>query len=351
MAITRQLFGTMPDGTAVHVFTLSNGRGMEAKIIDYGGIVVSLTAPDREGYPTDVVLGYDTLEGYLEDQAYFGAIIGRFGNRIGGGRFTLDGVEYKLALNDGENHLHGGIKGFNRVIWDAEIVEDTDGQSLRLSYLSADGEEGYPGNLSVVVTYALTEDNGLHIEYEATTDKPTVVNLTNHSYFNLSGTVDRTILDHQMTIAADHFTPGGPGLIPTGELRSVAGTPLDFTMPAVIGARINADDIQLERGLGYDHNWVLNRTGEGLEFAARVREPLSGRVMEVHTTEPGIQFYSGNFMTSTKGKAGKTYEHRYGLCLETQHYPDSPNRPEFPSTVLRPSETYRQTTIYSFSTD
>ncbi len=351
MKVEKSRFGKLPDGRPVDLYTLTNANGLQATITNYGAIVVSLHVPDRDGRLADVVLGYPTLAGYLKSTPYFGAIVGRYGNRIAKGRFTLDGVEYTLATNNDENHLHGGKVGFDKVLWEAEPFQKPREVGLKLSYLSADGEEGYPGNLQVTVWYALTNDNELQITYDATTDKPTVLNLTHHGYWNLAGPDKRDILDHELTLNADRFTPIDAGLIPTGELRPVKGTPMDFTQPTTIGARIDQDDQQLRYGLGYDHNFVLNRTGEGLSLAARVYEPTTGRVMEVHTTEPGVQFYSGNFLDgSNVGKGGKAYRHRYGFCLETQHFPDSPNKPEFPSVVLRPGERYQTTTLYRFLT-
>ena len=343
-------FGQTADGRQVDLYTLVNSHGIRARVMTHGAVVVSLEVPDRDGRLADVALGFDDMGGYLSDPPYFGAIVGRYGNRIAHGRFTLDGTEYALARNNGENHLHGGVKGFDKVIWEAEEVGGSDGPALRLSYLSADGEEGYPGNLSVEVTYTLTEGDELRVDYYATTDQATVLNLTQHTYFNLAGAGEGDILDHELMINADRFTPVDETLIPTGELRKVSGTPLDFTSPTPIGARINQDDEQLRVGQGYDHNFVLRR-GKGLELAARVHEPGSGRVLEVYTTEPGMQFYSGNFLDGTiRGKEGKVYLHRSGFCLETQHFPDSPNQPDFPSTVLRPGEEYRQTTVFRFST-
>ncbi len=350
--MTKQAFGKTPDGAVVELYTLTNSQGVEAAITTYGGIVVSLKVPDRAGRLADVVLGFDHLDGYLKGQPYFGAIIGRYGNRIGQGRFALGGVPYTLARNNGENHLHGGLKGFDKAVWKAREGAGGPGQSLELSYLSKDGEEGYPGNLSVTVTYTLTASNELRIDYSATTDQDTVVNLTNHSYFNLAGQGEGDILAHRVAIYADRFTPVDAGLIPTGEQRSVAGTPFDFREPHPIGERINAPDAQVKLGRGYDHNFVLNGQAGTLRPAARVTEAASGRVMEVLTTEPGIQFYTGNFLDGTlRGKAGKVYHQRYGFCLETQHYPDSPNRPEFPSTVLKPGQRYQTTTVYRFSTE
>ncbi len=344
----KQSFGTTASGEAVDLYTLSNKNGVEAALMTYGGIVVALRAPDRAGRLGDIVLGFDTLDGYLKGHPYFGAIVGRYGNRIAKGKFRLGGAEYTLARNNGENALHGGVRGFDKVVWKARDVSG-EAQSLELSYLSKDGEEGYPGNLAVTVTYTLSDANELRIDYSATTDKDTVVNLTNHSYFNLAGQGEGDILGHKVTLNAGRFTPVDKGLIPTGELRSVEGTPFDFRQPLVIGARISQNDEQLVFGKGYDHNFVLDRKGAGLEMAARVYEPKSGRVLEVWTTEPGIQLYTGNFLDGTiRGKAGKVYNQRYGFCLETQHFPDSPNQPSFPTTVLKPGQLYRTTTTYKF---
>jgi aldose 1-epimerase len=346
----KQVFGKTSSGEVVELYTLRNSKGIEARIITYGGIIVSLKVPDKSGKLGDVVFGFDSLEGYLKEHPYFGALIGRYANRIAKGRFTLNGVEYKLARNNGENHLHGGVKGFDKVVWKAKPITREAGPGLELSYLSKDDEEGYPGNLSTTVTYSLTEANELRIDYEATTDKDTVVNLTNHSYFNLAGQGEGDILGHLMMIAADRFTPIDEGLIPTGELKRVDGTRFDFHQPHTIGERIETPDEQLKFGKGYDHNFVVNGAPGSLRLAARVTEPKSGRVMNVFTTEPGIQFYSGNFLDGTlRGKSGKVYRHRYGLCLETQHFPDSPNKPEFPSAVLKPGGRYRTTTLYRFS--
>jgi aldose 1-epimerase len=345
--VTSQSFGKMPDGTPVEIFTLSDGS-YEARIASYGGIVVSLKAPDRNGKPADVVLGFDDLDGYAGNfnstsVAFFGAIIGRYANRIAHGSFTLDGKKYSLPLNNGENTLHGGPHGFNNVVWKAKAVEN----GVELSYLSKDGEAGYPGNVSAVVRYTLVKGD-LRIEYRATTDKDTVVNLTNHSYFNLAGQGD--ILSHQLTLHASRFTPVDAGLIPTGELKSVASTPFDFRKPTAIGARISADDKQLVLGRGYDHNWVLDSSGGKLTEAAELYDPGSGRVMKVLTDQPGIQFYSGNFLDgSIKGKGGKPEQLHAALCLETQHFPDSPNHADFPTTELKPGATYHTVTVYSFS--
>lgn len=341
-------FGQTSDGVTVHIYTLTNRHSLEAKIMNYGGIVVSLKTPDRNGALSDIVLGFDSLAGYLSSPSpYFGALIGRYGNRIGHARFTLDGVEYKLAANNGENSLHGGTRGFNKAVWTPRELRDG---GLELTYLSKDGEEGYPGNLKVTVTYHLTDADELKIDYAATTDKDTVLNLTNHSYFNLKGAGQGDILGHMVTLNAERFTPVDAGLIPTGELRPVNGTPFDFRKPTAIGARIEQNDEQLKLGHGYDHNWVLNRHGTKLSLAARVEEPSSGRVLEVFTTEPGVQFYTGNFLDGTiRGKGGKVYGHRAGLCLETQHFPDSPHQPKFPSTVLKPGQQFRSATVYRFS--
>jgi aldose 1-epimerase len=353
--MTKQDWGKGPDGP-IELYTLKNGKGMEARIMNYGAIVVSLTAPDRNGKYEDVVLGFDSVDGYLKTHPYFGAVVGRYGNRIAKGRFTLNGVEYKLATNNGPNALHGGVKGFDKRLWTAKDVSQGNTPALQLTYRSKDGEEGYPGNLTATVTYTLTDNNELKIDYTATTDKDTVVNLTNHSYFNLMGpTGDGDILNHEIMINADRFTPVDSTLIPTGELAPVAGTPFDLRQAtrigARIGARINEDHEQLKFGRGFDHNFVLNGEQGLLSLAAKVTEPKTGRVMEVHTTEPGVQFYTGNFLDGTlTGKGGKVYQHRYGLCLETQHFPDSPNKPQFPSTVLKPDGTHRSTTVYRFST-
>ena len=346
---TQADFGKTPDGAAIHIFTLTNRNGIEARIMNYGGIVVSLKAPDRDGKLADVVLGFDSLAGYIDSPSpYFGALIGRYGNRIGHARFTLDGVEYKLAANNGENSLHGGTRGFNKVVWTPRELPDG---GLELNYLSKDGEEGYPGNLKVTVTYRLTDLNELSIDYAATTDKDTVLNLTNHSYFNLKGAGEGDILGHAVMLNADRFTPVDAGLIPTGELRAVSGTPFDFRKATAIGARIDQNDEQLKLGKGYDHNWVLNKNDAALSLAARVEEPSSGRVLEVHTTEPGVQFYTGNFLDGTiKGKGGKVYARRSGFCLETQHFPDSPNKPKFPTTVLKPGQRFHSRTVYRFLT-
>jgi aldose 1-epimerase len=343
-------FGKTTEGAEVFLYTLHNKNGMEARITNYGGIVVSLVVPDRDGKGADVVLGFDSLASYIKDSPYFGSLIGRYGNRIGKGMFELKGTKYKLATNNGANHLHGGLKGFDKVVWSVDEQQSKLGKTLVLSYLSKDGEEGYPGNLSVKVVYSVTDSNELKIEYSATTDKPTVLNLTHHSYFNLAGAGNGNILDHELFVDADRFTPVDTNLIPTGELKSVKATPMDFTVATAIGARINDAYDQLKNGGGYDHNWVLNKTANAFGLAARVYEKTSGRLMEVLTTEPGIQFYSGNFLNGTHvGKGGKKYSHRYGFCLETQHFPDSPNKPQFPATVLNPGQTLNSTTVYRFT--
>lgn len=343
-------FGRTPDGQAVDVYTLTNGNGMKARAITYGGIVVSLEVPDRDGQLADITLGYDNLEGYLEETPYFGAIIGRYGNRIAGGSFTLNGETYTLAQNNGPNHLHGGVAGFDKVVWDAEPFENATGAGVIFTYTSADGEEGYPGTLNARVTYTLTEANELIFDYHATTDEATPVNLTQHTYFNLAGDGSGDILDHELKLNAKNYTPVDPTLIPTGDIALVAGTPFDFTTAKPIGAEINADNEQLRHGGGYDHNFIVDRKQCGLLHAAQVYEPTTGRVMDVHTTELGVQFYSGNFLDGgITGKSGHVYEHRYGFCLETQHYPDSPNQPEFPTTILQPGEEYTSQTIYTFS--
>lgn len=352
MKIEQIVFGTLADGTRVDLFTLTNKNNMVLKVTTYGGTIVSLCAPDRHGASEDIVLGYDRLEDFItKPNPYFGAIIGRYANRIANGCFRLDDVEYTLAQNNGVNHLHGGTRGFDKVVWDAkEMVGKTQG-SVELSYLSEDGEEGYPGTLQATVTYTLSDDNVVKIAYLAETDKKTVVNLTNHTYFNLTGAASgMNILNHELMVCADYFTLGDAGLIPTGEFRRVTDTPMDFTRPMRIGARIQAQDEQLQAAGGYDHNWVLREQGESPALAARLYEPTSGRVMEVHTTEPGLQFYTGNFLDgSITGKGNIVYHKHAGLCLETQHYPNSPNQPAFPSTLLEPGQHYTQTTTYSFS--
>lgn len=346
--VSRQPFGNAPDGTPVELYTLRNSRGAEAQITTYGGIVTTLKVPDRNGNLGDVVLGYDNLAGYLKESPYFGSLIGRYGNRIAKGKFKLNGVEYTLATNNGPNALHGGLKGFDKVVWKPKVIASSQGPALELQYVSKDGEEGYPGNLAVTALYTLTEDNALKVEFTATTDKDTVVNLTQHSYFNLAGKGD--ILDHVVMIPADRYTPVDSTLIPKGELAPVAGTPFDFRTPTAIGARINQDHEQLKFGGGYDHNWVINKPYGELGLVARVTEATSGRVLEVLSTSPGLQFYTGNFLDGTiVGKYGWVYKHRSAFCMEPQHYPDSPNQPNFPSTVLKPGQVYRNTIVYKFS--
>ena len=349
--IEKEPFGLTNEGKQVDLFKISHQDGMIVTIINYGAIVTSLFVPDKEGVLADIVLGYETLKEYVEDRSYFGATVGRIGNRVADGKFVLDGVKYELARNDGENHLHGGIKGFNKRIWAPEIIDHRGIPTLKMTYLSKDGEEGYPGNLRISVSYSLTNDNGLKIDYAAETDKLTILNPTHHSYFNLAGAGNGEILDHVLTINADTFTPVREGLIPIGEIRDVTGTPLDFRNPKAIGERINANDEQITLGLGYDHNWVLNNWDSSLNLAVTLYDSRSGRFMEVFTTEPGMQFYSGNFLDgSITGKEGKIYHHRSALCLEADHFPDSPNQPDFPPVTLGPGETYEQTTIYRFST-
>ena len=340
--VTRSSFGKLPDGRAVDLYTLSNGKGMQVGIMTYGAAVVTLTAPDKAGKYADVVLGMDSIDGYVKGVPYFGAIVGRYGNRIAKGEFQLDGKTYKLPVNNGENALHGGLKGFDKQIWTAREANG----GVEFTYVSKDGEEGYPGTLTAKVLYRVTPDNELRIEYNATADKPTVVNLTNHTYWNLAGEGD--ILQHQVTLNADRYTPVDKGLIPMGVLRAVKGTPFDFTKATAIGARIDQKDEQLGFGGGYDHNWVLN--GSGMKKAAEVYEPKTGRVMEVLTEEPGLQFYTGNFLDGTiKGKGGRVYQRRAAFCMETQHYPDSPNKPHFPTTRLDPGKRYHTVTMYRFS--
>ncbi|HLH31178.1 MAG TPA: aldose epimerase family protein [Terriglobia bacterium] len=332
------------------MITLKNSSGMEVRAIPYGAIITSIRVPDRDGHFDDVVLGYDNAEAYVQNNSPFmGAVVGRYGNRIAKGTFILDGRTYTLAKNNGPNHLHGGIKGFDKVIWQPEEFKNSDGGGVIFRYTSADGEEGYPGKLTAQVTYTLTNRNELIVDYLATTDKPTVVNLTQHSYFNLTGAA-RDVLAHEVTINANRFTPTDATNIPTGILQPVEGTPFDFRQPHAIGARINDDNDQLQNGKGYDHNYVLNRSGEGLVRAAQVYDPSTGRILTVSTTEPGVQFYTGNNLDgSITGKGGHVYSKRFGFCLETQHFPDSPNEPQFPSTVLRPGSEFRSRTVFAFT--
>jgi aldose 1-epimerase len=344
--LTREHFGTMPTGDAVDLYTFKNGH-IEVRITNLGATITAIRTPDRDGHLGDIVLGFDDFKGYLGNAPFFGVVVGRYGNRIAKGRFSLDGHQYTLAKNNGENHLHGGLAGFDKKVWAPRVLESDAGPSLQLTYVSKDGEEGYPGTLTATVIYTLTAKNELAIAYSATTDKKTVINLTNHSYFNLAGTGD--ILAHEVTIDADRFTPVDRTLIPTGELRPVAGTPFDFTKPTAVGARIDQKDEQIQFANGYDHNWVLNHTPGTMALAARVTDPSSGRVLEVSTTEPGVQFYTGNFLDGTvTGKGGRAYQKRTALCLETQHFPDSPNHPAFPTTVLEPGQTYATRTTFAF---
>lgn len=353
----KEAFGTTPDGREISRFILANGTGMRVAILTYGGIIQEILVPDRRGTPANVVLGFATLDDYLSRNPYFGCITGRYANRIGRGAFMLDGRQYSVACNDGPHALHGGLKGFDKQVWEAEEVSGEHGAGLRLSRTSPDGEEGYPGTLAVSVTYSLTERQELVVEYQATTDSPTVINLTNHSYFNLAGEGSGDIQGHRLLLNASRYTPVDAGLMPTGEIAPVAGTPLDFTTAQPIGARIREGHEQLVRGRGYDHNVVLDRSGSNpdpaaLVLAAQIDEPVSGRRLTVRTTEPGVQFYTGNFLDGTLvGSGGRMYRQGDGFCLETQHFPDSPNQPHFPSTVLRPGQVHRSTTVFAFSTD
>lgn len=349
--IAKEPFGIAPDGLPVEIYTLRNKNGVEARIMTYGGILVSLKTPDKSGSFADIVLGYDNLDGYIKRNPYFGSLVGRYGNRIAKGRFSLDGKTYTLATNNnGHNHLHGGLKGFDKVVWAAKPAESPDGPSLQLNYLSKDGEEGYPGNLSVSAVYTLTQDNALRLDFTATTDKDTICNLTHHSYFNFHGGDD--VMDYVVQINADKFTPTDATMIPTGELRPVTNTPFDFRKPTPIGARINSDEEQIQFAKGYDHNWVFDKPAGQLSPVANVLDKASGRRMEVFTTEPGMQFYAGNFLDgSITGKAGRKYQHRHGFCMEPQHFPDSPNRPNFPSVELKPGQIYKNTIVYKFSTE
>jgi len=349
-AISRSEFGATSNGTIVDAITLASGRGMEVRTMPYGAAIVSIRVPDRNGKAADVVLGFSSFYDYIMKQPpYFGAVVGRYGNRIAKGRFTLDGRTYTLATNNGPNHLHGGVKGFDKAMWTGESFERDGAVGVTYTLTSPDGDEGYPGTLQAKVTYTLTPANELSIDYEAATDKPTPVNLTQHSYFNLGGEGSGDILSHVLTVDADRYTPVDETLIPTGVLAPVDGTPFDFRKPTAIGARIADDNQQLHYAGGYDHNWVLNRDGAGLVHAARLEEPLSGRTLDVSTTEPGLQFYSGNFLDGTiRGKGDHVYTRRSALCLETQHFPDSPNHPNFPSTIVRPGTPYRSKTVLAF---
>jgi aldose 1-epimerase len=351
--LTKTEFGKTPDGTAVDLYTLTNKNGIELGVMTYGAIVTKVKTPDRKGQFADVVLGFDTFDGYLTKNPYFGAVVGRYGNRIAKGHFKLDGKDYTLAINNGPNSLHGGLKGFDKVVWTGRDASSGSTPAVELTYLSKDGEEGYPGNLTVKVKYTLTDANEVGIDYSATTDKTTVTNITNHTYFNLSGAGNGDILSDLLMLNASRFTPVDAGLIPTGELKPVANTPFDFTKPTVIGARIDQPgDQQLKIAGGYDHNWVIDNPTPGeLAIAAVVTDPSSGRVLEVSTTQPGVQFYTGNFLDGTNtGKGGKVYGKRAALCLETQHFPDSPNHPKFPTTTLKPGETMTSRTVWKFST-
>jgi len=349
-SMEKKVFGTTADGKTAELYTLKNKNGMQVSITNFGATVVSIMVPDKAGKMADVALGYDDLAGYELNKNYLGVLVGRYGNRIAHGKFSIDATEYTLAKNNGDNSLHGGIKGFNKAMWEAKDVSKGGEAAVEMKYVSKDGEEGYPGNLSVTVVYTLTNKNELEIDYSATTDKKTVVNLTNHTYFNLAGQGNGDILKHELMINADTFTPVDSGLIPTGELKKVEGTPFDFRKATAIGARIDANDEQIKLGGGYDHNFVLNRkAATGLSLAARVDDPASGRTMEVWTTEPGVQFYTGNFLDgSFKGKGGGAYQKRTAFCLETQHFPDSPNHPSFPTTLLKPGGKYHTTTVYKF---
>ncbi len=349
--IEKKLFGKLSNGNEIFAYTLKNQNGMTAEIINYGAIVVSLTAPDRNGKFEDIVHGYDNIDSYVVDKNYFGCIVGRYGNRIGKGKFLLEGKVYQLGINNGENHLHGGETGFSKRVWSAEPIESETDPALKLTYVSKDGEEGYPGTVTITVVYTLTKNNELKIEYTGTTDKTTVFNPTHHSYFNLSGNMNTTILDHELEINADKTTPVDNELITTGKYADVANTPMDFRLPKKIGKDINADYEQLKFGLGYDHNWVINGYNKKVNRVASLYEAGSGRYMEVYSDQPGLQFYSGNFLNgSVAGKKGIKYQYRSALCLETQCFPDSPNKPQFPSAILKPGDVYKQTTIYKFST-
>ncbi len=350
--LTKRPFGSLPSGEPIHLYTFTDARGVEISITNFGGRIVSVLVPDRRGELADVALGFDNLDGYLAKNPYFGALVGRFANRIANAQFTLDGQVIRLAANNGSNSLHGGTKGFDKVVWEPSEISVDGGPALLLRYLSVDGEDGYPGNLDVRVTYQLREGSELHIDYLASVDRKTVLNLTNHSYFDLAGQGTGAVLDHVVTINAGRFTPVDHNLIPTGELQSVEGTPFDFRSPLRVGERIDEKNEQLKLGIGYDHNFVLNRSGSGLELAARAVEPKSGRVLEVLTTQPGVQFYTGNHLDGTvKGKGGVVYGFRTGFCLETQHFPDTPNQKGFPSTELSPGQEFRASTIFRFSVE
>lgn len=350
VTIEKKPFGQTANGDEVDQFILSTKKGMEISIITYGGIITSWTAADKNGDYRDIALGYNTLAEYEAETPYFGALIGRYGNRIAKGKFSIDGEAYTLAVNNGENHLHGGLKGFDKVVWDAKTIVNDSTASLELSYLSKDMEEGYPGNLQTKVTYTLNNNDELSVKYEAKTDKPTIVNLTQHSYFNLTADFNQPISDHELVINADSFLPVDSSLIPTGEFRNVTETPFDFRSSKAIGKHINAENTQIKNGLGYDHCWILNDQEKGFRFVASAYEPVSGRLLEILSDEPGIQFYSGNFLDGTlPSKNQATYQHRTGFCLETQHYPDTPNQKDFPSVRLNPGESYQSQTVFRFS--
>ena len=350
MKIRKTIFGELEDGKDIELFDIKHEDGSEIKITNYGATIVSLKVPDKIGYIEDVVLGFDNLENYRDIRNFYGAIVGRYGNRIAKGTFALNGVKYQLPINEGNNSLHGGENGFDRVVWEAEEIDDDKTPGIKMTYLSKDGEEGYPGNLEVTVTYTFTKGHELRIDYKVVSDKLTVKNITNHSYFNLSGNVKNNILDHELHLKAEKFLPVKEGLIPIGEYRYVKGTPMDFTKSYKIGDRINSDDMQLKIAKGYDHTWILEKEKNTLDFAGSVYEPNSGRFMEIFTTEPGVQFYSGNFLDGSHlGHNGTPYKHRDAFCLQTQHFPDSPNHPEFPNTVIGPGEVYKSSTIYRFS--
>lgn len=350
--LTMGPFGKTADGQGIDLYTLRNQRGVEVRLMTYGGIILSIKTPDRDGNKDDIALGYDKAEDYFKNSTYFGVLVGRYANRIAKAQFTLDGKTYKLPANNGVNSLHGGTTGWDQKVWKAEPRQFEKGVSVALSLVSADGDQGYPGEVKAKVTYTLTDDSQLIVDYDAETNAPTVINMTQHTYFNLAGSKANDILGHELMINADKYTPVDDTLIPTGELAPVAGTPFDFKTATVIGARIDQKNEQLTRGKGYDHNWVLNRTADGLSLAAKAKDPITGRTVEISTTEPGIQFYSGNFLDGTNvGKGGRVYPHRSGFCLETQHYPDSPNQPAFPSTVLRPGQRYTSQTVFKFGAE
>lgn len=349
--VTKRAFGTLPNGTAVDLYTLRNARGVEMRVTNYGGIIVAISTPDRAGAFADITLGYDSLAGYVRDTPYFGAIVGRYANRIAYGRFSLDGKTYQLPINNPPNSLHGGDRGFDKVVWTAKPFERGDSVGLALSYVSPDGDQGYPGTVHADVTYTLTDRDELIIDYHATSEKATPINLSQHTYFNLTG-AERDVLDHVLTLNADHYTPDDSTLIPTGEIAPVPGTPFDFRQATRIGARIHEANEQLRIAGGYDHNFVLNRASSGLTHAAHMAEPTTGRTLDVYTDQPGVQFYTGNFLDGTiRGKGGRVYAPRYAFCLETQHFPDSPNKPQFPSTILRPGEEFRSRTVFAFGVD